>query len=66
MKIKKWCKTLSKMLLFIGALVAFSLAGKCDMYPNYPMSKVLIYSIVSALCFLPYMLIFIYEESEDD
>lgn len=66
MKVKKWVRTVSKVLFFIGALVAFSLAGKCDMYPNYPMSKVFIYALVSVICFLPYFLIFIHEESEDE
>ena len=65
MKVKKWVRTLAKTLFIIGAFVMFGLAGNCEVYPNYPMSKVLIYSCISAICFLPYLLIFAYE-SEDD
>lgn len=65
MKVKKWVRTTSKVLFFIGACITFGIAGNCDAYHNYSMSKVLIYSIVSALCLLPYFLIFIHE-SEDD
>lgn len=66
MKVKKWVRRLSKALFFVGVCVVFGLAGNCDAYPNYPIYKVLIYSIISAVLFLPYLLIFIHEGSEDD
>ena len=66
MKLKKWVRTLSKILFFVGVCLVAGIAGNCDAYPNYPITKVLIYSIISAVCFFPYLLIFIHEGSEDD
>lgn len=64
MKVKKWVRNVAKVLFFVGVCVVVGLAGNCDAYPNFPITKVLIYALVSAICFLPYLLIFIYE-SED-
>ena len=61
LKVKKWVRTLAKSLFFIGAFIVFGLAGNCDAYPNYPIAKVLIYSMISAVLCLPYLLIFIHE-----
>ena len=66
MKVKKWVRTIAKALFVIGGFIVFGIAGNCDAYPNYPISKVLIYSIISAVLCLPYVLIFIHEWSEDD
>ena len=66
MKVKKWVRTASKVLFFIGVCITFGIAGNCDAYPDYPIGKVLIYALISAICFLPYLLIFINEESEDE
>ena len=62
MKVKKSVRNVSKVLSFIGAIIAVGTAGNCDAYKNYPVSKVLIYSIISAICFLPYLFIFINED----
>ncbi len=62
MKVKKGVRTLAKSLFVMGAFIFFGLAGNCDAYPNYPITKVLIYSIISAVLCLPYLLIFIHEE----
>lgn len=66
MKVKKWVRTLAKILFIIGAFIVFGIAGNCDAYPNYPISKVLIYLSISVGLFLPYLLIFIHEGSEED
>lgn len=66
MKVKKWVRTLAKLLFFVGVCLVAGIAGNCDAYPNYPIYKVFIYSIISAVCFFPYLLIFIHEESEED
>ena len=65
MKLKKWVRTLSKLLLFIGVCVVFGLAGNCDLYPTFPMKKVLIYTLISIVLFLPYFFIFIHDIDED-
>ena len=66
MKVKKSVRNVSNVLFFIGAIIGVGIAGNCDTYQNYPMSKALIYSIISAICFVPYMLIFIHEDNEEE
>ena len=66
MKVKKSVRNISNVLFFIGAIIGIGIAGNCDVYPDYTMSKALIYSIISAICFLPYILIFIHEDSEEE
>ena len=63
---KKSIRNISNVLFFIGAIIGIGIAGNCDAYQNYQMSKVLIYSIITAICFLPYLLIFIHEDSEEE
>lgn len=65
MKVKKWVRNLSKLLFFIGVCVIFGLAGNCDLYPTFPMKKVLIYTLISIVLFSPYFFIFI-RDIEDD
>lgn len=65
MKIKKWVRTTSKLLLFIGVCVVFGLAGNCDLYPTFPMKKVLIYALISTVLFSPYFFIFIHDIEDD-
>lgn len=66
MKVKKGVRTLAKSLFVMGMFVAFGIAGNCDAYPNYPISKVLIYSIISAVLCLPDLVIFIHDGNEED
>lgn len=65
MKLKKWVRTTAKLLFFIGVCVVFGLAGNCDLYPNFPMKKVVIYTIVSLVLFSPYFFIFIHDIEDD-
>lgn len=65
MKVKKWVRTTSKLLLFIGVCVVFGLAGNCDLYPTFPMKKVLIYTLISIVLFSPYFFIFIHDIEDD-
>ena len=64
MKVKKWVRNLSKSLLFIGVCVVFGLAGNCDLYPTFPIEKVLIYTLISIVLFSPYFFIFIHDIDE--
>lgn len=65
MKIKKWVRNLSKLLFFIGVCVIFGLAGNCDLYPTFPMKKVLIYILISIVLFSPYFFIFVHDIEDD-
>ena len=65
MKVKKWVRTTSKLLLFIGVCVVFGLAGNCDLYPTFPMKKVLIYTLISIVLFSPYFFIFVHDIEDD-
>ena len=65
MKVKKWVRNLSKSLLFIGVCLVFGLAGNCDLYPTFPMKKVLIYTVISIVLFSPYFFIFIHDIEDD-
>ena len=65
MKIKKWVRNLSKLLFFIGVCVVFGLAGNCDLYPTFPMKKVLIYTLISIVLFSPYFFIFVHDIEGD-
>lgn len=65
MKLKKWVRTTAKLLFFIGVCVVFGLAGNCDLYPTFPMKKVLIYALISIVLFSPYFFIFIHDIEDD-
>ena len=65
MKFKKWVRIIAKLLFFIGVCVVFGLAGNCDLYPTFPMKKVLIYTLISIVLFSPYFFIFIHDIDED-
>lgn len=65
MKLKKWVRNLSKLLFFIGVCVVFGLAGNCDLYPTFPMKKVLIYTLISIVLFSPYFFIFVHDIEDD-
>lgn len=65
MKFKKWVRTIAKLLFFIGVCVVFGLAGNCDLYPTFPMKKVLIYTVISIVLFSPYFFIFVHDIEDD-
>jgi hypothetical protein len=49
MRPRKWVKTTSKVLLFIGLFIAIGTAGNCDAYPDYPAEKAIIQASISLL-----------------
>ena len=65
MKLKKRVRNIAKLSFFIGVCVIFGLAGNCDLYPNFPMKKVLIYTLISIVLFSPYFFIFIHDIEDD-
>lgn len=52
MKVRKWVKVMSKVLLVVGVFIAFGVAGNCDTNPTYPLYKVIIYMNIALVLIL--------------
>lgn len=52
MKPKKWVEITSKILLLIGFIIAFGVAGNCDTNPTYPLYKVIVYMNIALVLIL--------------